>query len=106
MPQDRPFFPHERDSMIAAIIHFDDAPLETGCVCMVPVTPLLGALEREPDGGRHLPLEAGPVQAARRPPTPPGPRDGSFVQRPPYRNSVPTGGTAIESMSCRRKPRE
>ena len=26
MHQDQPFFPHDKDSMIAAIIHFDDAP--------------------------------------------------------------------------------
>jgi phytanoyl-CoA hydroxylase len=34
--QDYPFFPHERQSMIAAIFHFDDAPVEKGCVCVVP----------------------------------------------------------------------
>ena len=30
MHQDSPFFPHENHSMIAAIIHFDDAPVERG----------------------------------------------------------------------------
>src|SRR5206468_9469208 len=51
MHQDRPFFPHERDSMIAAIIHFDDAPIEKGCVRVVPGSHKLGALEHESDGG-------------------------------------------------------
>src|SRR6266702_236351 len=43
--QDYPFFPHERQSMLAAIFHFDDAPLEKGCVCIVPGSHQLGPLE-------------------------------------------------------------
>src|SRR3989440_1686873 len=43
--QDYPFFPHERQSMMAAIFHFDDAPLEKGCVCVVPGSHKLGPLE-------------------------------------------------------------
>lgn len=36
--QDAPFFPHERESMIAAIIHFDDAYEKKGCVRVMPGT--------------------------------------------------------------------
>jgi ectoine hydroxylase-related dioxygenase (phytanoyl-CoA dioxygenase family) len=64
MHQDRPFFPHERDSMIAAIIHFDDAPIEKGCVCMVPGSHMLGALEHQSEGGWHLPLTDYPLESA------------------------------------------
>ncbi|MGH7966600.1 MAG: phytanoyl-CoA dioxygenase family protein, partial [Candidatus Binatia bacterium] len=45
MHQDHPFFPHDRHSMIAAILHFDDAPLEKGCVRVVPGSHKLGPLE-------------------------------------------------------------
>ena len=45
MHQDHPFFPHERHSMIAAIIHFDDAPLEKGCVRVVPGSHKRGPLD-------------------------------------------------------------
>src|SRR5262245_11222654 len=49
MHQDQPFFPHERHSMIAAIIHFDDAPLEKGCGRVVPGRHQLGPLEPSPN---------------------------------------------------------
>ena len=42
MHQDRPFFPHDNDTMITAIIHFDDAPVEKGCVRVVPGSHKLG----------------------------------------------------------------
>src|SRR5689334_1237933 len=32
MHQDYHYFPHARDTMIAAIVHLDDAPLEKGCL--------------------------------------------------------------------------
>ena len=44
MHQDYPYFPHERDSMIAVIIHFDDAPVEKGCLRVVPGSHKLGPL--------------------------------------------------------------
>lgn len=44
MHQDYPYFPHQRHSMIAAIIHFDDAPVEKGCVRVYPGTHKLGPL--------------------------------------------------------------
>ena len=44
MHQDAPFFPHDNHSMIAAIFHFDDAPLEKGCLRVVPGSHKLGLL--------------------------------------------------------------
>jgi ectoine hydroxylase-related dioxygenase (phytanoyl-CoA dioxygenase family) len=48
MHQDYPYFPHDKNSMIAAIIHFDDAPIEKGCVRVYPGTHKLGPID---DGG-------------------------------------------------------
>src|SRR5579885_2344318 len=62
--QDHPFFPHERHSMIAAIVHFDDAPVEKGCVCVVPGSHKLGPLEHEPEGSWHLPVDRYPLASA------------------------------------------
>ena len=64
MHQDAPYFPHDNHSMIAAIIHFDDAPLEKGCVRVVPGSHKLGMLEHDREGGWHLPFEDYPVEAA------------------------------------------
>ncbi len=64
MHQDAPYFPHENHSMIAAIIHFDDAPLEKGCVRVVPGSYKLGMLDHLSDGGHHLPPEQYPVADA------------------------------------------
>jgi phytanoyl-CoA hydroxylase len=64
MHQDAPFFPHENHSMIAAIVHFDDAPLEKGCVRVVPGSYRLGLMPHSPDGGWHLDPEAFPVEDA------------------------------------------
>src|SRR4051794_24302262 len=50
MHQDYPYFPHERNSMMAAILHFDDAPIEKGCVRVVPGSQKEGPLPTEPDG--------------------------------------------------------
>ena len=64
MHQDAPYFPHDRHSMIAAIVHFDDAPLEKGCVAVVPGSHKLGMLEHDSEGGWHLPFEDYPLEAA------------------------------------------
>lgn len=64
MHQDHPFFPHERHSMIAAIVHFDDAPIEKGCVRVVPGSHKQGPLEHLPEGSWHLPLEQYPLESA------------------------------------------
>jgi len=60
MHQDYPYFPHERHSMIAAIIHFDDAPEEKGCLRVAPGSHKLGPLEAVGDDHhlRDFPLEA------------------------------------------------
>ncbi|MCS6775147.1 MAG: phytanoyl-CoA dioxygenase family protein [Chloroherpetonaceae bacterium] len=64
MHQDAPYFPHARHSMIAVILHFDDAPIEKGCVRVVPGSHRLGLLEHNPEGGWHLPFSDYPVESA------------------------------------------
>jgi phytanoyl-CoA hydroxylase len=54
MHQDYPYFPHARHSMIAAILHFDDAPEEKGCLRVYPGTHRLGPLEAIGED-HHLP---------------------------------------------------
>ena len=65
MHQDIPYFPHEKHTMMAAVIHFDDAPVERGCVRVVPASHKLGFLEYESDGGNIQPVEEYPVYEAR-----------------------------------------
>jgi len=48
MHQDYPYFIHGHHSMIAAIVHFDDAPPEKGCVCVYPGSHKLGPLKTRP----------------------------------------------------------
>jgi len=62
--QDVPYFPHEKDSLIAAIIHFDDAPLERGCVHVVSDSHLRGRLPHETVDGFHLDLTEYPIESA------------------------------------------
>jgi ectoine hydroxylase-related dioxygenase (phytanoyl-CoA dioxygenase family) len=65
MHQDYYYFPHERHTMMAAIIHFDDAPVAKGCVRVVPGSHKLGPLQ--PDGDNHdnsLPHERFPIDKA------------------------------------------
>ena len=64
MHQDYPYFPHDNNSMIAAILHFDDAPIAKGCVRVVPGSHKLGPLEHSSDGGWHLPFSEYPVESA------------------------------------------
>lgn len=71
MHQDYPFFPHDRDTMIAAIIHFDHAPLEKGCVRVVPGTHKLGPIPTA-DDGHHLPMDQYPLEEAVACPAEPG----------------------------------
>lgn len=47
MHQDYPYFPHRDHSMIAVILHFDDAPEEKGCLCAYPGSHKLGPLPAE-----------------------------------------------------------
>lgn len=62
--QDAPYFPHEKHTMSAIIFHFDDAPLEKGCVCVVPGSHKLGILDHIQEGGWHLPVEQYPLESA------------------------------------------
>ena len=62
--QDAPFFPHDNHSMIAVILHFDDAPLEKGCVRVVPGSHKQGILPHIPTGAYHLDPEQYPVESA------------------------------------------
>lgn len=62
--QDAPFFPHENHSMIAVILHFDDAPLEKGCVRVVPGSHKQGILPHIPTGSYHLDPATYPVESA------------------------------------------
>ncbi len=64
MHQDQPFFPHAHHTMMAATIHFDRAPLEKGCLRVVPSSHRQGPLPHLPDGGYHLPLSDYPVEDA------------------------------------------
>ncbi|HLK55548.1 MAG TPA: phytanoyl-CoA dioxygenase family protein [Chthonomonadaceae bacterium] len=64
MHQDAPYFPHDNHSMIAVILHFDDAPIEKGCVRVVPGSHKLGILEHSSEGGWHLPFSEYPISSA------------------------------------------
>jgi ectoine hydroxylase-related dioxygenase (phytanoyl-CoA dioxygenase family) len=63
MHQDYPYFPHAKHSMIAVILHFDDAPIEKGCVCVMPGTHKLGPLEAVGQD-HHLPEDRFPFDRA------------------------------------------
>ncbi len=64
MHQDAPFFPHENHSMIAAIVHFDDAPLNRGCVRVIPGSHKRGMLPHNAEGSWHLSPDEYPVSGA------------------------------------------
>ena len=63
MHQDFPYFPHRDHSMIAVIIHFDDAPAQKGCVCVYPGTHKLGPLPEE-GSDHHVSTELYPIAGA------------------------------------------
>lgn len=63
MHQDFPYFPHRDHSMIAAILHFDDAPAERGCLCVYPGTHKLGPLPAE-GADHHVAGDAYPLGGA------------------------------------------
>ena len=63
MHQDTPYFEHEKHSMIAVIFHFDDAPIEKGCLRVVPGSHKLGVIPSDrPD--HSLSPEEYPVEKA------------------------------------------
>ncbi|MFF7635122.1 phytanoyl-CoA dioxygenase family protein [Kitasatospora sp. NPDC008050] len=63
--QDHPFFPHARHSVAAAVFHFDDAPVEKGCIRAVPGSHRGGPLPHVEEGSWHLPPDTWPLQDAR-----------------------------------------
>ena len=65
MHQDYPYFPHEGDSMIAAVVHIDAATVDNGCICVVPGSHKLGPIEHRNDGSFYLPLDQWPLEKAR-----------------------------------------
>ncbi len=63
MHQDYPFFPHTRQSMMAAIIHFDDASEKKGCLRVMPGSHKNGVLPHVKHDN-HLDMEAYPIDKA------------------------------------------
>lgn len=63
MHQDYPYFPHRDHSMIAVILHFDDAPVEKGCLCVYPGSHKLGPLPAE-GSDHHVSTERFPIEQA------------------------------------------
>lgn len=63
MHQDWPYFPHRDHSMIAAIVHLDDAPDEKGCLRVYPGSHKLGPLPSVGDD-HHLPEDRFPLDGA------------------------------------------
>lgn len=63
MHQDYPYFPHEKDTMLAAIFHFDDATNENGCLRVVPGSHKSGKLNTVL-GTNYLDPNAYPIENA------------------------------------------
>ena len=64
MHQDQPFFPHDKDSMIAAVVHFDNAPIEKGCIRVVDGSHKNGPIPHVGNGGWHLPFDQYPLESS------------------------------------------
>lgn len=65
MHQDYPYFPHRDHSMIAAILHFDDAPADRGCLCVYPGSHKRGPLPAH-GADHHVCTEEFPLAGATR----------------------------------------
>ena len=63
MHQDYPYFPHRDHSMISAIFHFDDTPVEKGCLCVYPGGHKLAPLDAI-GSDHHLPEDRFPFAGA------------------------------------------
>lgn len=61
--QDYPYFPHRDHSMIAAILHFDDAPADRGCLCVYPGSHKLGPLPAQ-GADHHVDPSRFPISGA------------------------------------------
>lgn len=69
MHQDYPYFPHEKHTMMAGIIHLSDATPKMGCVCVYPETNKLGPLkcfEHNHLDPKEYPIEKATSVAAKR----------------------------------------
>jgi phytanoyl-CoA hydroxylase len=64
MHQDWPYFPHEKHSMIAAVVHLDDAPVEKGCLRVVPGSHKLGPLRPDHERDHSLSPQRYPIESA------------------------------------------
>lgn len=64
MHQDYPYFPHERHTMTAAIVHFDDAPPEKGCLAVYPGSHKLGPIAPDNPRDRSLSMKQYPLERA------------------------------------------
>ena len=64
MHQDVPYFPFEKHSMVAAIIHFDNSSIEKGCVRVIPGSHKRGWIDHLTEGSDHLPPEQYPIGTA------------------------------------------
>jgi phytanoyl-CoA hydroxylase len=64
MHQDYPYFPHVGESMIAAVVHLDEATVANGCLCAVPGSHKLGPLEHRSEGSFYLPIDQWPLDRA------------------------------------------
>ncbi|MCL4143134.1 UNVERIFIED_CONTAM: hypothetical protein GTU68_001918 [Idotea baltica] len=64
MHQDWPFFPHANDSVIAAVVHLDDAGEEQGCFKVMPGSHRLGRIPHVGDRHWHLPTDEFPLGTA------------------------------------------
>ena len=62
--QDYPFFPHQGNTMTAAIFHFDDAPEEKGCLRVIPGSYKQGPLAHDANGSFHLNPREFPLEEA------------------------------------------
>jgi len=64
MHQDHPYFPHEKHTMAAVIIHFDDAPPEKGCVAVYPGSHKLGPIAPSNLRDHSLSMKEYPLEKA------------------------------------------
>ncbi len=60
--QDYPYFPHERNTMLAASVHLDDSDMENGCLCVIPGSHIGGPLEHQ--GSYYLNTREWPLSRA------------------------------------------
>ncbi len=63
MHQDYPYFPHQRDTMLAAMFHFDDSTIENGCLRVVPGSHKEGAMETV-SGANYVVQDRFPIEEA------------------------------------------